>query len=314
MKWYLTLGFCGPAFAHVISMSTGQATVAGNRVGYILRMPDYEIGATKNPADALFSHIRFSIGFETGRLIDRECHHDTANSAWLCGADYQFSRQVEQLHVECSFHEITVANHIHVLRAERDGKTDRAILDSSFPSATLAFRPPTALERGIEQTLAGVIGIWTNRAGLLLLFALAVASRTRIRLAVAGGAFLAAQCAVTIAMPHASWQPAPRLAEAGAALSLAYLALETIVFPAAGGRWLLALIFGAFSGLYFSALLTDSGYAATFVLAGAAGASVCVLAISGIAAHFLMRWRLERWAAGALLAAGGVWFAIRLVR
>src|SRR5471030_3420232 len=50
VKWYLTLGFCGPAFAHVISMSTGQATVAGNRVGYILRMPDYEIGATKNPA------------------------------------------------------------------------------------------------------------------------------------------------------------------------------------------------------------------------------------------------------------------------
>ena len=82
--------FVSSAAAHVISMSTGYATVAGNRVEYILRMPQYEMTHVKNPA-GLFDHIRFTSGFETGRRIDGECHDDPATSTYICAANYEFS-------------------------------------------------------------------------------------------------------------------------------------------------------------------------------------------------------------------------------
>jgi hypothetical protein len=49
-----------PLFAHVMSMSTGDVAVEGNRAHYELRMPVYEIAHVKNPDSSLFEHIRFS--------------------------------------------------------------------------------------------------------------------------------------------------------------------------------------------------------------------------------------------------------------
>ena len=97
--------------------------------------------------------------FETGRRLDGECHADSESSTYLCAANYEFHRQFEQLGVDCTFFDVTVTNHIHMLHAERAGKSDQAILDSSFPSATLAFRPPTRAEIAVEQSGAGAMGL-----------------------------------------------------------------------------------------------------------------------------------------------------------
>ena len=295
-------------------MSTGYATVTGNRVEYILRMPQYEMAHVKNP-DSLFDHIRFSSGFETGRRTGRECHDDPATSTYLCAANYEFSSPVDRLGVECTFFEVTVPNHIHMLHGERNGKSDQAILDSSFSSASLAFRPPTAFETAVEQSGAGAERVWTNAVQLLLLIALAIASRSRRELAVVGTAFLAGECLSTVTILHSSWQPSPRFAEAAAALALAYLALEIVAFPKSGGRWLLALLFGAFEGMYFSIFVGESGYRAGYVLPGAALAGAMVLLLAALAVYLIpRRYRalLSRIAASLLLVTGSMWFYLRL--
>jgi hypothetical protein len=310
---------CPPASAHVISMSTGYATVAGSRVEYILRMPQYEMAHVKNPND-LLDHIRFSSGFESGRRTGGECHADPSTQTYLCAANFEFPRPVERLGVECTFYDVTVPNHIHMLHAERNGKYEQSILDSSFPSANMAFRPPTALETAAEQSGAGARRVWTNSVQLLLLVALAIAARSRRELAAVGTAFVAGECAGTVLILRSAWQPSPRFAEAAAALALAYLALEIMVFPKSGGRWLLALVFGAFEGMYFSIFLSESGYRSSYVLAGAVVAAMLVLLLAAVAGYGVMRTRLpdryrmllSRGAASVLLIAGSVWFFVRL--
>jgi hypothetical protein len=298
-----------PAGAHVISMSSGFVTVAGNRVEYLLRMPDYEIAQLKDPARTLFDHIRFTSGFETARRLDGECHDDPAAATLICAANYEFSRPVERLGVDCGFHEVTVPNHIHLLRAERAGKYDQAILDSAFSSATLAFRPPTAIETAIEQSAAGAMRVWTNLAQLLLLVALALAARSRRELALLAGAFLTGECGGTAILLRTPWQPPLRFAEAAAALALAYLALEILAFPKSGGRWLLALLFGGFQGMFFALFVAESDYGAGWVLAGACFAA---LAVAGLCSLPKLGMTLRAIGAGALMLTGIVWFCIRL--
>ena len=308
------------AFGHAISMSTGFATIKGNQVEYMLRMPAYEIGHLKDPEHILFQHIRFTSGFETGQLIGQECHLDAPSGNFVCAANYEFRNPVDRLGVECTFFEITVPNHIHMLHAERAGKSDQAILDSSFTSAKLGFRPPTAAELAMEQSGAGATRVWTNGVQLLLLIALALAARSFAELCWTGLAFVAGESAGTAALLRSGWQPSPRFTEAAAALALAYLALEILAFPKSRGRWVLALIFGGFSGMYFSVFIAESGFLAAWVLAGAAFAGLAVLALAGLIGFVFSkaplgpgpRLLLSRAAAAILLATGSYWFYLRL--
>jgi hypothetical protein len=297
------------ASGHVISMSNGFATVTGNRVEYILRMPDYEIAPVKDPARALLDRIRFTSGLETARRVDGECHDDPSTSTLICAANYQFTAPVEKLGVECAFYQVTVPNHIHLLRAERAGRYDQAILDSAFSSATLAFRPPTAVETAVGESAAGAVRVWTNFTQVLLLIAIALAARSRREFAVLFAAFLAGECGGTAILLRTLWQPPLRFAEAAAALALAYLALEILAFPKSGGRWVLALLFGGFQGMFFALFVSDSGYGAGWVLTGA---SFAALAVAGLCAIPRPGPILRKVAASVFLATGIVWFCIRL--
>jgi hypothetical protein len=297
-------------------MSTGFATVTGNHVEYLLRIPRYEMTHVKDPGNALFRHIRFTSASETGRITSQECHSDPTSSNFICAANYEFSHPVDRLGVECSFYEITVPNHIHMLHAERAGKSDQAILDASFHTATLNFRPPTATELAVEQSGAGAIAVWTNAVQLLLLIALVFAARSRTEMLWTGLAFLTGECAGTAAILRSGWQPSPRFTEAAAALALTYLALEILVFPKAAGRWILALLFGGFSGMYFSVFINDSGYRAPWVLAGAAFAGVVVFSAATLIGFAFSKLpfknRLAQLAAAGLFATGSIWFVLRL--
>jgi hypothetical protein len=305
-----TLLLTTPARAHVISMSTGFATINGNRLEYLLRIPAYEV---TNPG-SLLDHIHF----ENARRLDGECHLDGAT--YICAANYQFTEPIVKLGVDCTLYQITVPNHIHMLHADLNGKSDQAILDSAFPEATLSFRPPTAIELAVDQSAAGAMHVWTNLAQVLLLLALALASKAWPELAVLLTAFVAGECASTAVLLRTAWQPPPRFAEAAAALALAYLALEILAFPKSGGRWLLALLFGAFQGMFFALFVAESGYRTVWVLTGAAfGALITggICALAGLAAMRLMaRDSLQRFvktlAGASLLATGVIWFAIRL--
>jgi hypothetical protein len=316
---FLLFGGCGALSAHAISMSTGYATVRGRELEYVFRIPDYEMAHVREPA-SLFDHIRFSSNGEDGVRSGQECHPDPANGVYLCAADYRFSRPIEKLGVECTFYQVTVPNHVHMLHGERGGKYDQAILDSSFPSATLAFRPPTAAEVAISQTSSGFLQIFTAGVQMLLLFAAVFSARNRPELTGIVIAFVAGQCAGALAPIHSAWQPQPRFAESAAALALAWLSLEMLLFPAARGRWIMAAILGIFPGLYFSLFINQSGYSAGWVLSGAAIASLLAagiletvrIALNQLPFGASFRIQIKRLAASVLLGTGAIWFVLRL--
>jgi len=305
-----------PAWAHVVSMSSADLTIDGDRAHYELRMPLYEISHVAAPERALLEHVRFWSAGHQAQLVSGSCHADAARNVYLCTAEYRFAGPVDKLDAECTFPSITVANHVHQLRVEMAGKHDQALFDISFPRATLRFRPPTAVEVAAGEFGAGFMRALGGPAQILFLAALALAARGRRELAALAGMFLAGQVLSVLLMPYTGWQPAPRFVEAAAALTVAYLAVEILLLPRAGARWLVAGALGVFHGLYFYLFVEATLFRPVPVLAGAATADLL-----GLAALALLFSRLGRWAhrlrplevsASALLVFGMAWFFLRL--
>lgn len=295
--------------AHMMSMSTGDAVVAGKHVEYILRMPAYEMPRISDPARALFDHIRFSSGGHPAKVLNEACHEDAAQGEYVCAAYYEFPAPVERLDVDCALYEVTAPNHVHLLRAEKGGKRDQAIFDYSFSRATIRFEPPGAIEIAATQMGSGMMCALSGLVQVLFLAGLALAARSRRELLALTTMFLAGQIASALLLPATGWHPAARFVEAAAALAVAYLAVEILFLPAAGMRWLIAGALGTFHGLYFALWIANTGFGPAYVLGGAAIAEI--LAIASLAALFRLIER-RAVAASAMLAVGLIWFFLRL--
>jgi hypothetical protein len=295
-----------------MSMSSGDLAISGARAHYELRMPLYEVAHVPDPGHTLLQHIRFS----GARLVQGECHADSAGVNYLCAADYEFAAPVDRLNVECTFAAITVPTHVHLLRASLGGKRDEAIFDLAFTRATLRFRPPTAAEIAIAQAGAGFVRALGGTVQVLLLAALVLAARSRRELLAIAAMFLVGQAASVLAMAHVLWQPAGRFVEAATALAVAYLAVEILLLPRAGARWLVAGVLGALHGLYFHLFVQTTGYSAALVLVGAALAQAAAIAVLALVLSRVGRvakaFHPVQVAASALLAFGMVWFLLRL--
>lgn len=309
-RWWLLLAAL-PAAAHVVSMSTGDIVMDGARAHYELRMPLYEVSHVQSPERSLLQHIRFFSAGREARMLRSQCAADAARDSYVCTADYEFPAPVEQLEVECTFPSITVPNHVHLLRAQMGSKQDQGIFDLTFTRTTLRFRPPTALEVAATQSGAGFVRALGGVAQVLFLIALVLAARGRKELLALSAMFLAGQMAAVFIVPHTAWQPAPRFVEAAAALTVAYLAVEVLLLPQAGARWLVAGILGAFHGLYFCLFVQNTGFRPEPVLAGAALAELAALAILAL---LLLRTGalIHRAGETALLLCGLFWFVLRL--
>lgn len=308
--------FAAPAFAHVVSMSTGDLKIDGRRAHYELRMPLYEMSHVPGAEQMLLDHIHFSSAGAAAKLIKKECTADQGQGIYFCTADYEFPEAVDHLDVECTFHAVTVPNHVHLLRAVNGGRRDQALFDFSFSKATLRFRPPTPMEIAITECGAGIMRAVGGLVQVLFLASLVLAARSRRELAAISGMFVAGQIASALIVAHTRWQPAPRFVEAAAALTLAYLAVEILLLPRAGGRWLIAGLLGAFHGLYFLLFLQSTGYAPGYVLLGAAVAQLVLIATFALIFSRITRWisalRPVQVSACALLVVGMVWFFLRL--
>ena len=315
-KLLILLACVIPLLAHVMSMSTGDIDVQGNRAKLELRMPLYEITHLKTPDAALFEHIRFATAGQPARLVEKSCRQDPAQASFVCSASYEFPLAVDRLGVECTFHSITVPNHVFLLRAVRDGKNDQAIFDFSFTKAEIRFDPPSALETAVTQTFAGVMRAVTGMVQILFLAALVLAARSRAEFAAVTVAFLAGQIGCALLTPLTRWDPAPRFVEAATALTIAYLAVEILALPQAGKRWLIAGVLGVFHGLYFALFLRSSDYHAGYVLAGAAFAELAILALFALLfvrlGRLLAALRPLQVSATMLLCIGMFWFFLRL--
>jgi hypothetical protein len=298
----LLVAAAAPALAHVMSMSSGDLTIDGPRGHYELRMPLYEITHVTNPEQTLLEHIRFA----GARMTKHECHSDTAHDAYLCSADYEWPAPVDKVEAECTFPSITVPNHVHLLRAEMGGKHDQAVFDLTFTRATLRFRPPTKAEIAITQSGAGFLRALGGPVQILFLAALALAARSRRELLALAGMFVLGQILSVAIVPRTNWQPAAKFVEAATALTVAYLAVEILLLPKAGSRWLIAGVLGAFHGLYFCLFVQTTEYSASLVLMGAVVAEVIVMGLMWFVVRPLRRW--DRILAGLLLLFGIGWF------
>jgi hypothetical protein len=294
-------------------MSSADLTIDGTRAHYQLRMPLYEIAHVPQPGRTLLEHVRFA----GATLTAHNCAEDRARDLYVCDAEFTYARAPEQVEVECTLAAVTVPNHVHMLRAEMAGKHDQALFDISFPRATLRFRPPTAAETAMEEAGAGAMRALGGPAQILFLAALALASRSRRELAALAAMFVAGQAAAVAAVPHTAWQPAPRFVEAAAALTVAYLAVEVLLLPKAGARWMVAGVLGVFHGFYFHLFLQTAEYRPAWVLAGAAAVELAAVATLALVFSRVARWaqalRPVQVSASALLVFGLVWFALRLM-
>jgi hypothetical protein len=304
--------FSVPLFAHMVSMSTGEIRIQGRLAEYELQIPIYEVAHIHDPERALFEHIRFA----GARLTRKACREDPAGNAYNCTASYEFTEPPDRLEVECTFHSVTVPNHVHLLRASKDGKTDQAIFDFSFEKAVMRFNPPTSLEKALSEVVAGIFRAVGGAAQILFLASLVLAARKRRELLALAGMFLAGEIAACLIAPLMGWQPAPRFVEAAAALTVAYLAVEILLLPEAGKRWLIVGILGVFHGLYFHLFLQTSGFEPFYVMSGVVLAELILIAIFAVVfsriGKLAANLRPVQVSASVMFAVGIVWFFLRL--
>lgn len=316
MKWLWLLAVSYPLAAHMVSMSTGELKVDGNRAHYELRIPMYEVAHVLEPRHTLLDHIRFQSGGAWGKSSNQACKDE--QGTYVCTADYQFPAPVDELQVECTYASVTVPNHVHLMRAYLGDKTDQAVFDVSFTTAEIRFRPPTAWETALQEIAAGFMRAAGGIAPLLFLVSLVLAARGRRELVTLTAAFLIAESAACLIAPVISFPLSPRFIEAAAALTIAYLAFETILLPNSGMRWLVVGVLGLFHGAYFSIFLAESGYHAATFLAGVAAAELLLITALAFAIGRLTRlsWmkRAVPVAATMLLTVGVVWFFIRSIK
>ena len=313
---FLALSAAALLHAHVISMSNGYASVRGDHLDYVLNVPLYEAAHTPHPDRDLLDHIRFSSRGETARMVQKSCHEDSAQAMYVCAAEYMFSRPIDRLDVNCTLYQVTVPNHVHMLRAENGGKHDQAIFDYTFTDAMLRFRPPTALEVAVQQGFEGILRGVAGPLQLLFLVALVFAGRSGKELSLMAVTFLLVEFGVAILAGHWNWQPPVRFVEAAMALSIAYLAVEVLFLPQGGMRWLIAGILGGFFGLSLYLVLAASDFWAGYFLGGVALAQTALVGLFSLAlVLFRRRWpltRLVQVCEGLLLLTGMAWFFLRL--
>jgi len=271
-----------PAAAHVMSMSTGELKLDGSQGHFEFRIPLYEVSHVKQPEEVLLANVRFS----GARLVSKSCKEDPPTDSYVCNADYTFAAPVEDVAVECTLPSVTVTNHVHLLHVTLVGKRQDAVFDSASTRATIRFRAPGTGEAVVTEAVGGLLRALGGPAQWLILAALALAGHSRRELAILAVAFIAGQCAGALLVPLTGWQPVPRFVEAAAALTVAYLAVEVLLLPKAGARWLIAAALGVFHGLWLLLFIQGTSYRPVLVLTGAAiGQAAVLVALSWAASR-----------------------------
>ena len=301
----LTVVFaCSGAAAHMISISTGEVTLTGARLHYEMRMPAYEVAALRDPTRELLPRV----DFPGAKRVSGSCEGKVAENAVICVSDWIYAAPPEAVRVRSRLHQVTVANHVHLVSAVRDKVVDQAVLELSSPEAAIRFVPQSQAEAAYQQFSTGARRAVAGPPQLLFLLALVLATRTKKEFGALVAAFAAGQVAATLT----EWNAAPQFVEAAAALAVAYLAVEILFLPDATHRWLVVGVLGALQGLTYAAVVSASGFSPFWVLIGAFIAAGTLLAIFGFAWHKLPVRPVRPLAAVVLLISLG-WFAWRVV-
>ena len=296
MRSLLLVFLSGSAFAHVVSISSGELHVEGRMATYELRIPMYEVAHVSNPETALLDHVKF----EGAQRTSSSCMEQ--DGAYVCHASYEFDHPVpDKIAAECTLFEVTVPNHVHLLYAVQGTNSDQEVFDQSFRNVEVRFHPPSGAELIAKDAVAGITRLFKSISGLLFLAVLVFAARSTGEAGILTMAFLAGEWLARPLSPHIPLAFSPEFLEAVLALTVAYLAAEVVFLPESRARWMVVPVLGLAHGLAFAPFPPFYLTAAQIVqLVFIAALWLCGLKMP-------LGWR--RPAAGVLLVAGIGWFA-----
>jgi len=299
MRRLFLLLICCSAYAHVVSMSSGELHVDGRTATYELRIPMYELTHVTHPETALLDQVKF----EGSRRTSSNCQEQ--DGTYVCRADYEFDQPVpDKIEVECTLFQVTVPNHVHLLYAVQGPNSDQQVFDQSFRQAEVRFHPPSRAELVAKAAAAGIARLFKSVSGLLFLAVLVLAARNTREMGILTIAFLAGEWLARPISLHIPMSFSPQFLEAVLALTVAYLAAEIVFLPDSQARWAVVPILGIAHGLPFAAF--TSSY-----LTAAAITQATILAVLWLATRKMpTTWR--RPAAGVMLVAGIGWF-VRMI-
>ena len=142
---------CTCAYAHVVSISSGELHVDGRTATYELRIPMYELTHVTHPETALLDQLKF----EGARRTSSKCQEQ--DGTYICRADYEFDQPApDKIEVECTLFQVTVPNHVHLLYAVQGPNSDQQVFDQSFRQAEVRFHPPSRAELIAKSAAAGI--------------------------------------------------------------------------------------------------------------------------------------------------------------
>lgn len=299
--WLLGLFLANGAQAHVVSISTGELQMDGPTAVFELRIPMYEVAPVPHPETTLLAQFRFG----DGHLTHSSCHEE--DGTYVCRGEYEFpGLHPDTLHVECTLFRVTVPNHIHILTATQGTNTDQEVFDQRFDAGEVRFHPPSRAEKMAREAVEGAARALENPMGLLFLAGLALAARKRREALLFAAVFLLAEVVARPLGPLLPLALSARTLEAVLALTVAYLAVEILLLPKGGSRWVVVAILGLCHGFSLAGL--PAAY-----LIGALPVQVAILAVLAAAAlRMPPAWR--RPASALLLIAALAGFAVRLWR
>lgn len=271
---FLLLLFPVFAFAHAISVSTGEGNLEGTRLELTLRIPPYEaehlLGKTQIPADTVGKAISF-----TGARLESSSCRESAEEL-TCRLRYIWSGDPgDDIEAEVTLARYTVPNHVVILRLRR-GETERqSIFDRTFERDTIRLREPTSMETAWQGLTMGAAQLRYQPVMLVLLITLAAVAGWR-----AWPYFVAGLAAFLLVLPDKFYAD-PGFFELTTTLGIAYLTLDQIFFPAAKGKWIGLAVVGALEGAGLAILARPAAKAALGFGFGnmALQALLCALAV-----------------------------------
>jgi hypothetical protein len=288
------------AYAHVVSMSSGELHVNGRAATYELRIPMYEVAHVTNPETALLDQLKF----EGAHRISSQCREQ--DGTYICRADYEFDHLVpDKIEVECTLFQVTVPNHVHLLYAVQGSNSDQAVFDQSFRQVEVRFHPPSHAELVAKAAAAGIARLFKSVAGLLFLVVLVLAARTTREMGILTIVFIAAEWLARPIAPRIPMSFSPEFLETVLALTVAYLAAEIVFLPDSEARWAVVPILGIAHGLAFAA------FPSSYLTAASITQALFLVALWLAARKMPPGWR--RPAAGVMLVAGIGWFVQMLL-
>ena len=179
------------------------------------------------------------------------CSERAGDGMYVCNASFVFEEAPKTVHVRCDYPAVTVPNHVHILRSGEGDLSRQTMFDIASQEAEIRFVEPTSLEVFWTQFNAGLRRVLINPVLVLFLLALTLSARTRSEAFAITEAFIAVEVVAALVFKTGAWTAPARFVEAAGALTIAYLAVEILLLPEAGKRWLIAGGLGLFHGLFF---------------------------------------------------------------